>query len=410
MTALADTRVHGHRTSVRGRSSAGLAAALALLSMLCAAGGVLLSAVTVGWEGVYLDEPVGGVVLAIVGGILAARVAVNAIGWVFLAGGLAGGLATLSNAFLYAGLDAGYDLPAMTLAAALGGSLWMGPFLVVPVLLLLFPDGRVGAGVWRLALWAAITGGVGALVSFSTLNVIAAGAGFVEEQTPPLPVLAGLALAGTLVVAGLLSGLVRLWLVHRRVRGAARQQVRWLLLGGVTAVLTVLASVATGQELLYALALLPVPVATGVAVLRYRLFDLDRLLGRTLVYTIVSAIVAGAYIGIVTGLSMFAPGEDSSPVVVASSTLAAAALVRPVRLRAQHLVDRRFNRRRYDAARTVEAFGQRLRSQVDLDALVHDLCGVTADALEPASIALWLPAPPTRPDRQPEKSRIGSQP
>jgi hypothetical protein len=182
---------------------------------------------------------------------------------------------------------------------------------------------------------------------------------------------------------------------YRRSSGERRQQLKWLLGGFAVGVAgLVLGTTLRGAGLwgvvghVALLAVFAIPVSMGVAILKYRLYDIDRVLSRTLAY----AIVTGLLIGIYAGLVLLAQQvlRFSSPVAVAASTLAAAALFNPVRRRVQHAVDRRFNRARYDADQTVAAFAARLKDAVDLDAVRGDLAGVVHQALEPAHVSLWI--------------------
>jgi hypothetical protein len=181
----------------------------------------------------------------------------------------------------------------------------------------------------------------------------------------------------------------------RRARGTERQQLRWLAVGAALAAMALLVAVAAGAMgrdgvVLAALgtcvALLP--LATGAAILRYRLYDLDRILSRTLAYGLLTVLLGGGYAGIVLGLGQLL-GRESS-LVVAGATLAVAAAFQPARRRIQAVVDRRFNRRRYDAARTIEAFSTRLRDQLDLDTLSTELLAIVDQTTEPTQASLWL--------------------
>jgi len=237
---------------------------------------------------------------------------------------------------------------------------------------------------------------------YLTLSLAAALApGSVElyypEATPPvrLPV-AGLAddvfewlLPGQLLV--LATALTSLVLRLRRTSGEERQQVKWFVYTVVTVVLVfVTTTLALGAGYLFPLFGL-IPLSVAVAVFKYRLYDIDRLINRTLVYGLLTALLIGVYAGLVFLLGgLLDPATGDSALAVAASTLAVAALFQPARRRVQELVDRRFNRRRYDAARTVERFSGRLRDQVDLDTLSAELLGVVDQTVQPASASLWL--------------------
>jgi hypothetical protein len=186
----------------------------------------------------------------------------------------------------------------------------------------------------------------------------------------------------------------------RRARGEQRQQLKWLAYAAVLAATAQAANLAfflllgTRPGVLvgaYVCALAAIPVAAGMAILRYRLYEIDRVINRTLVYgllTVVLGLVYGA--GVFTGGQLLNPGNEESELAVAASTLAVAVLFQPARRRIQHAVDRRFNRRRYDAAKTIEAFSARLREQLDFDTLSAELLAVVDQTMEPTQASLWL--------------------
>jgi hypothetical protein len=214
---------------------------------------------------------------------------------------------------------------------------------------------------------------------------------------PALEVPLGIAFptSALLVVLGLLGAAGSLLGRFRRARGVERQQLRWLAFGGALAMVSLLVAMValeTSRDTLFqaatgtSLALLP--LATGAAILRYRLYDLDRIVSRTLAYGLLSVLLGLGYAAVVLGLGRLLPQ---------GSTLAVAALFQPARRRVQRLVDRRFNRRRYDAAQTVSAFGARLRDEVDLGALRGELLAVVDQTMQPTRTSLWLrPQPPRR--------------
>jgi hypothetical protein len=191
----------------------------------------------------------------------------------------------------------------------------------------------------------------------------------------------------------MLAALVSLVLRFRASRGTERQQLRWVVAGATGAVAGLVVGIA-GVELTYP-AVLCLPVGVAVAVLRYRLWDLDRLVSRTVTYALVTALLVVPYLLILPAATGLA--GNSGSLAVAAATLAAAALFQPLRRRVQNLVDRRFNRRRYDAARTVDAFAQRLRDQVDLTALHAELLGVVDQTMQPTQASLWLRPPAVGP-------------
>jgi hypothetical protein len=219
----------------------------------------------------------------------------------------------------------------------------------------------------------------------------------VSALAGPLRIVNGVSWLATILVVpvGAWSLVVR----FRRARGTERQQLRWLALAAVLVTIGVLAAAAlspTGNELLLgwltAACVALLPLATGAAILRYRLYDLDRIISRTLAYGLLTLLLGGGYAAVVLGLGQLL-GRQSS-LVVAGATLAVAALFRPARRRVQQAVDRRFDRRRYDAAQTIAAFSARLRQQVDLDTLTVELLSVVDQTMQPTQASLWL-RPPT---------------
>jgi hypothetical protein len=227
-----------------------------------------------------------------------------------------------------------------------------------------------------------------------------------EDPTFESPLAAPAALSDLLAVAGvfgvvtllggLLAAAVSLVVRFRRARGLERQQLRWLALAAALSAVALLVAVATavlggplGAVLVAAgISVALLPLATGAAILRYRLYDLDRIVSRTLAYGLLTLLLGGGYAVVVLGLGQLL-GRDSS-LVVAAATLAVAALFQPVRRRIQQGVDRRFNRRRHDAAHTIATFSARLRDQVDLTTLTGELLAVVDQTMQPTRASLWL--------------------
>ena len=341
---------------------------------------------------------------AVLGLVLTLRRPANPIGWL-----LAGcGLVWAANVPIEAWVDnlvaTGRPLPLPAqVYAAVTEPLWAPAIaLGVTLPLLLLPDGHLRSPRWRWAVAAAVGGGVlsmaavvqpGRLVSFGIDNPVGL-------HGPAGTVATALnSLGGVLHVGGLVAALVCLVLRFRSSRGVERQQLRWVAVGAAATVVGLLAVVGllTLEEqgilpgawvVAIALSLPCLPVAMAVAVLRYRLWDLDRLISRTLTYTLVTALLVVPALLIVPAASQLAAGSGS--LAVAAATLTAVALFQPLRRRVQSLVDRRFNRRRYDAARTVEHFAARLRDQVDLDALHDELLAVVDQTMQPTTASLWL--------------------
>jgi hypothetical protein len=206
----------------------------------------------------------------------------------------------------------------------------------------------------------------------------------------------GLVLLDVLLVMVALA-LVSVVLRFQRSRGDERQQLKWFTYAGALVPLTLVGDLLPGLvgDLLFATVIALLPVGAGIAILRHRLYDIDRLINRTLVYARLTALLAGVYAGLVLGLSqgVFGLGGHAPSWLVAGATLAVAALFQPARRRIQGAVDRRFDRRRYDAGRTIEAFSVRLRDHVDLGTLTAELLAVVDRTVQPTTASLWLRRP-----------------
>ena len=348
-------------------------------------------------------------VVATVGLVLTLRRPANPIGWLYAAAGLVWTLYIPWDPWVDQLLRGGRPLPpAARLAALAGDSLWaVGITLAITLPLLLLPNGRLRSPRGRPVAVAAIAGTATTVVGWSlapdpmtqTLRPVA--------KPFPLHGTAG-AVADTihwmgmgLLFACLPVAAVCVVLRFRTSRGVERQQLRWVAAGAVAAGAAPLMLLPLGftglvpEDVFSIPLLLSVPLAIAVAVLRYRLWDLDRLVSRTVTYAAVTALLVVPYLLILPVATHLAAGSGS--LAVAAATLAAAALFQPLRRRVQGLVDRRFNRRRYDAARTVDGFALRLRDQVDLDVLHGELLAVVDQTMQPTQASLWLRPPAVGP-------------
>jgi len=339
--------------------------------------------------------------LAMVGGLVAIRRPDNPIGWLFLLSAVFVSLSTLAQALVERSLTSGtpQELAAwLTLWLAVPG---FGTFVLV---FLLFPTGGLLAPQWVWVTRAALVGLVlmvlklafrpGPIDSFPTIENP-----FGIESARPLLDLIGNVGEGLLIAAAA-AAVVSLVLRTFRAQGVERLQMKWFALSVLFLPIAFLAGEAiqpfdpTDEDaftfLLIMVALLAIPTTMGIAILRHRLYDIDRLINRTLVYTVLTAMLAGAYLLAVLALQSVLPLSDESPAIVAVSTLAVVAAFRPLRARVQGVVDRRFFRSRYDTAQTIERFGARVRAQTDLEGLTIDLVSITRQTMEPATVSLWL--------------------
>jgi hypothetical protein len=340
-----------------------------------------------------------------VGVVLAFRVPRNPIGWIFLL--LALGVVVSVDAGAYALRAYRIDhhgLPLSRLAVVLATG-WIS-FVLLPLPILMFPDGRIAGRAWRWTLRLYLVVGAMFAVAIGAHDIRA----FTERtfkidssgelsgrSSHAESVVAAFGLAVMAVLT--LSWVARLLVRYRRSSGEERQQYKWLFAGAATCLIGFLVSILLNgahSEPWHAIAqvgpfaIVALPLGTGVAILRYRLYDLDRLISRTISYAVLTGLLAGIFVGLVVLATDVLP--FSSPVAVAASTLAAAALSNPLRLRVQRVVDRRFNRSRYDAEAIVSAFGSRLRDAVDLETVRRELEHAAARTVEPTRVSLWLRA------------------
>jgi hypothetical protein len=341
-----------------------------------------------------------------VGAVVVSRQPGNRIGWLCCAAGLLGVLAAFSAEYAsYALGPRGASVPgglAMAWLNAWVGTLWVG--LVLLFVPLLFPTGRLPSRRWRPVAWAST---LWVMVS-CVLDAVMPGPLEASGQPNPLGIdsarealerIYGLAILCLVLLLLLCAGSVVVR--FRRAGGVERQQLKWFAYGaGQLAVLFALSLSGLWNQwvplpvgdLVFGISFALIPVAIGIAILRYRLYDIDRLIRRTLVYGLLTALLAAVYAGLVLGLEESVGGIEAQPPswAVAGATLAVAALFQPARRRIQAVVDRRFNRRRYDAAKTVEAFSARLRDEIDLDTLSAELLAVAHQTMQPTRATLWL--------------------
>ncbi len=343
---------------------------------------------------------------------MASRWPRNAIGWIFCWLGLSFLLGSASEEYaLYALVTEAGSLPGaegmLWLTALFGGPIVFALFALV---FLLFPDGRLPSRRWRPVIWLELVAVV-CLVAWAFEPGPLGNLGLVRVSNP-FGIQGAAALLGTLGLVGLfvtlavaVAGGISLVLRFRRARGVERQQIKWFAFSGV-----VFCAIFAAGPFLWALPQSPatawiwpvlflagastIPVAVGIAILRYRLYDIGILINRTLVYGSLTATLALMYVGgVATTQAVFRAltGQEQQPqLAVVASTLLIAALFNPLRRRIQSLVDRRFYRRKYDAAKTLAAFSARLRDETDLDTLSGDVVGVVRETMQPTHVSLWL--------------------
>ena len=340
---------------------------------------------------------------SVIGAIIASRLPNHPIGWICCAIGLIAAVDHFGGEYsLYALLALPHPLPGGEAMLWLQGWFWMLFIGLIVFLLLLFPTGRLPSSRWRTFAWVS-----GAVIAAGVIwsSVISPDVGF---NVPPSPVQLSVLLLGGVAAASVVVG-------RRGARRVERQQIKWLLYVGpiffVASGLHIgfyyfwLAEGSLGLWASYLLVIvggLSVPTAIGVAILRYRLYEIDLIVNRTLVYGSLSAMLVALYFGGIVVLQrvfVALTGQQSTLAVVVS-TLAIAALFNPLRRRVQGFVDRRFYRRKYDARKTLEVFSAQLRDETDLNALSEDLVGVVRETMQPAHVSLWL---------RPEASPKGAQ-
>jgi hypothetical protein len=339
-------------------------------------------------------------VYAAVGVVVARQQPRNPIGWIMAAGALVA--AINQDVKLYLVLDyrhhhGALPLGPMAVVLAKSGIIVM---LLFPLVILLFPGGRLPSQRWRWTLWAYLAAGAlavavqfAAQVSASGQHVSVTVGGQLANGAAGGLAWLGIVFFPCLLVCAVicLSWVARQLASYRRSAGERRQQLKWLVSGATVSVLSLAALALVSDQAGRAVALVglvALPVSIGVGILKYRLYEIDRIISRTLAYAVVTGVLVGTYAALVLLATRVL--AVSSPVAVAASTLAAAALFNPLRRRVQRRVDRRFNRARYDADQTIGAFAARLQDAVDLNSVRDDLAGVVKKALEPAHLSVWM--------------------
>ena len=395
------------------RTAAWLAWSLVVLSVAFVAGGVALAQTM---RSPALELPYGAgdadyailtlatvLTFSVVGAIVASRHPHNTIGWIFCTMGLVTGLDHLARGYAEFWLASGWGPRSLGETAAWFATwAWTVQTIALTFLLLLFPNGRLPSPRWRPVAWCAGLGISGFVVGYA---LIAGPLGDFPQIVNPYGVdspvvrVVGIA-AGSVIVGSMVASAISVIVRARRAGRVERQQIKWLAYGGALVVGTTLVGGViaiwnvTVSILIIDLAFLGLPIFTGIAIARYRLYDIDLVINRTLVYGVLTSALAIVYFGGVTATQAIfrtLTGQEEQPqLAIVVSTLVIAALFNPLRRRIQSFIDRRFYRRRYDAAKTLEVFSAKLRDETDLDALSDDLVGVVRETMQPAHVSLWL--------------------
>ena len=408
-----------------GLAAAALVGALAFFLFFLISG--------VPWDAGRTVGPVLFFIFPTVGVLVAASQPRNPIGWILLVIGVDWGLLSLADPYIwYAWVAEPGSLWRPDLVLALTSSLWipavglMGSFLI-----LLFPNGRLLSRRWRAFAWAS---GINLAVQFLvnpfiplTLRDISAQNPEVPRSPNPLgiqalqPVVDAWEFGVVLIALSLLISAVSLVLRFRRSRGRERLQLKWMATAGagvaVFFIFLLLTSILTqklkvNNQLVSLMEsvlsnavgiVFPViPIAMGIAILKHRLYDIDIIINRALVYGLLTTLLAAVYVGSVVGMGGLVRGlggDSDNSLVIAATTLLVAGLFGPARARIQRFIDRRFYRHKYDAVKTVESFSARLRDEIDLDELCTDLVDTVTSTMQPARVSVWLrpSSPPARP-------------
>jgi hypothetical protein len=348
---------------------------------------------------------------ATVGSLIASRRPENPIGWIFCISTLLWALGSLMQEYaVYALITVPGSLPAGALLGVIGH--WIGGigwFLMLTFLLLLFPNGHLPSPRWRFLAWL-----IAVLLTVYSITFLLSPYPYansaidprLEAVRNPMGILISNdlfdQLAGNIPLAlfpTFLACIVSVFLRFRRARGVERQQLKWFAYGMILSILMLIvivilifSNVNGAPSTLFYLAVVCIPISAGIAMLRYRLYDIDVLINRTLVYGSLSALLALFYFGLIFALQSLFQGmfAQNNAVAIVVSTLVIAALFQPLRRRIQSIIDHRFYRRKYDAAKTVEAFSATLRNEVDLISLREHLLNVVQETMQPAHVSLWL--------------------
>jgi hypothetical protein len=324
----------------------------------------------------------------------------NTIGWILCAIGIGTAITDFSGAYTAYGMVKGYlPLPGTEIFNWLGNTVWPVNWVLFLVFLpLLFPDGRLLTRRWRIVGWlAAVLALLSMLASWLSLaNVEPFGKGISADFWRSLSDNFNL-----LVLPLTIAALISLVLRFIRAKERERQQIKWLTYGTAIMAILIIGSVLVINDanspiyaLIFSFAIMLLPLSIGISILRNQLYDIDRLINRTLVYGILTILLALVYFGLVFGLQtlvrLFTGQASQSPVAIVASTLAIFVFIQPLRHRIQRIIDKRFYRSKYDAAKIIANFSSTLRDEVDLNTLSEHLVAVVQETMQPTHVSLWL--------------------
>ena len=334
---------------------------------------------------------------AAVGLLVVRRRPGNPIGWILLAFAFVVLLSMDAANYAVLVFRVHHGLPLGRLAVFLAPA-WVPVIVLAPLPIVLFPEGKIPRGRWRWTFWgyiaftAVFLAAIGGqdFGAFTERHVVIDPSGALSALTAPVHgVAAVLNTAAIVLYAGFFASMVAYQIARfRRSTGDERQQLKWFLAGGALAVTGLIVATQSNTLGFMFVFIVFLPLGMGFGILKYRLYDVDRLISRTLSYALLTGLLIGVFAGLVLLATRVLP--FSSPVGVAAATLGAAALFSPLRRRLQRLVDRRFNRARYDAESVVAAFGARLRDAIDVESVLAELSSAAAGSLEPAHVTVWV--------------------
>ena len=385
---------------------AGLSAALAIVATAFTVLNVdtpTTRGLAMGSKAIEIVFPLAILTITSVGLLIASRHPRHLIAWSFLLFGLAGEmLLALGSYGIYGMLTAPGAVPGAPTLYWIASWSWALPANGLALVLLLFPNGRVLGRRWWIVAWLALAGAITQALADGLSTPLSSGLPLESPFVSPFPIetLDRLAIVGAAVWSvAVLAAAASLVVRYRRARGDERLQLKWCAYASASSMIFIviagffygqpqLGPIATG---LASFSVLLIPISAAIAILRYRLYAIDLLINRTLVYGATSATIAATFfLGIIGLQAVLRPLTSGSELAVAASTLVSFALFQPIRRRVQDAVNRRFDRSRYDAARTLEKFADRLRDEVDLAALRAELLGVVGETMQPAHASVWL--------------------